>query len=93
MSLLLAIGHALGGPRPDRRAGLAVTCVARNSGLALFIAGSSEGGQRVLPGLLIWILLGAASAMPYSLWMKRRVARRYRVAARSSCPATRSESM
>ncbi len=37
----ITIGHLLGGPRPDRRAGLAVASLARNVGLALFIAGVS----------------------------------------------------
>jgi BASS family bile acid:Na+ symporter len=42
------IGHLLGGPRPGQRAGLAVASLARNIGLALYIAGLSEGGEGVI---------------------------------------------
>jgi BASS family bile acid:Na+ symporter len=69
----LAIGHILGGPGPERRAGLAVASLARNIGLALFIGGLSEGGSGVLPILLAYMLLGTAVAIPYSIWIKRRI--------------------
>jgi BASS family bile acid:Na+ symporter len=69
----VTIGHLLGGPRPDRRAGLAVASLARNVGLALFIAGVSGNGEGVIPAVLAYMLLGTAVAIPYSLWIKRQV--------------------
>ena len=69
----LAIGHLLGGPRPDQRSGLATACIARNIGLALFITGLSEGGAQSMPTLLVYMFLGAAVAIPYSLWIKRQI--------------------
>jgi len=69
----ITIGHLLGGPRPDRRAGLAVASLARNVGLALFIAGVSGNEEGVIPTILAYMLLGSAVAVPYSLWIKRQV--------------------
>ncbi len=69
----LAIGHLLGGQRPEHRAGLATACIARNIGLALFIVGLSEGGAQSMPTLLVYMFLGAAVAIPYSLWIKRQI--------------------
>ena len=69
----VTIGHLLGGPRPGQRAGLAVASLARNIGLALYIAGLSEGGEGVIPTLLAYMILGTAVAIPYSVWIKRQV--------------------
>ncbi len=69
----VTIGHLLGGPRPDRRAGLAVASLARNIGLALFIAGVGEGEEGVISTLLAYMILGTAVAIPYSVWIKRKV--------------------
>jgi BASS family bile acid:Na+ symporter len=69
----VTFGHLLGGPRPGQRAGLAVASLARNIGLALYIAGLSEGGEAVIPTLLVYMLLGTAVAIPYSVWIKRQV--------------------
>ena len=38
----LATGHYLGGPAQEYRSVLAIACIARNVGLALFIAGLSD---------------------------------------------------
>jgi len=67
------IGHLLGGPRPGQRAGLAVASLARNVGLAVYVAGLSEGGEGVIPTILAYMLLGTAVAIPYSIWIKRQV--------------------
>ena len=69
----LAIGHLLGGGRSDQRAGLAVASVARNIGLAMYIAGLSAYGEEIIPTLLAYMLLGAGIAIPYSLWVKRQI--------------------
>ncbi len=69
----LAIGHLLGGPALGERAALAVSSIARNVGLALFIATLSHVQQQVIPTLLSYMILGAIVAVPYSIWCKRHV--------------------
>jgi BASS family bile acid:Na+ symporter len=69
----LAIGHLLGGPRRDQRSALATTCIARNIGLALFIAELSDYGQHFIPTLLTYMILGGLLAVPYAVWSKRQL--------------------
>lgn len=69
----LAIGHAAGGPSNERRSSLAISSVARNVGLALFIAGLSDSGLSFVPTLLTYMILGALLAAPYSMWRKRQM--------------------
>ncbi len=70
----LVIGHLLGGPTADQRSALAVSCIARNIGLALFIATLNGVEHQVMPTLLAYMILGAGMAIPYSIWSKRRFA-------------------
>jgi bile acid:Na+ symporter, BASS family len=70
----LALGHLLGGPVPAERAALAISSIARNVGLALFITVLNHAEQAVIPTLLSYMILGAIVAVPYSAWSKRRVA-------------------
>jgi len=67
----LAIGHLLGGPSREHRSALAIASIARNVGLALFIAQLSDYGQNFIPTLLTYMILGGLLAVPYSLWSKR----------------------
>ncbi len=69
----LAIGHLLGGPSREQRSVLAIASIARNVGLALFIAGLSDYGQHFIPTLLTYMILGALLAVPYSVWSKRQM--------------------
>jgi BASS family bile acid:Na+ symporter len=69
----VAIGHLLGGDNPARRGGLAVASVARNIGLALYILGLTDSGQEVAPTVLVFLLVGLAVAVPYSLWIRRQI--------------------
>jgi len=69
----LAIGHLLSGPPQERRSVLAIANIARNVGLALFIAGLSDYGQQFIPTLLTYLILGALLAVPYSVWSKRQM--------------------
>ena len=64
-----------GGPAANERAALAISSIARNVGLALFITALKGVEQTVLPTLLSYMILGAIVAVPYSAWSKRRVAR------------------
>jgi hypothetical protein len=45
----LTIGHLLGGPRHHQRGGLAVACIARNLGLAVFIVGLRNSNEEMIP--------------------------------------------
>ncbi len=69
----LAIGHLLGGPRRDQRSALATACIARNIGLALFIAELSYYGQHLVPTILTYMILGGLLAIPYAVWSKRQL--------------------
>ncbi len=69
----LAIGHLLGGPRRDQRSALATACIARNIGLALFIAELSDYGEHFIPTLLTYMILGGLLAVPYAVWSKRQI--------------------
>jgi bile acid:Na+ symporter, BASS family len=68
----LAIGHLLGGPYLEQRSALAIASIARNVGLALFIAALSDYGQNFIPTLLTYMILGALLAVPYSVWSRRQ---------------------
>jgi bile acid:Na+ symporter, BASS family len=69
----LAIGHLLSGPPHEQRSVLAIASIARNVGLALFIANLSDYGQLFIPTLLTYMLLGALLAVPYTVWSKRQM--------------------
>lgn len=69
----LAIGHLLGGPPREQRSALAIASIARNVGLALFLAQLSDYGQNFIPTLLTYMILGALLALPYSVWSKRQM--------------------
>jgi bile acid:Na+ symporter, BASS family len=69
----LAIGHLLGGPHRDHRSALATACIARNVGLALFIAELSEYGQHLIPTILTYMILGGLLAVPYAVWSRRQL--------------------
>lgn len=68
----LTAGHLIGGPRRSQRAGLAIACLARNLGLAMFLAGLSGQPKTVLPSILVYMLLGVTAQVVYSVWLKRQ---------------------
>ena len=65
----------MGGPTRQQRAALAIACIARNVGLALFIAALFDYGQMFIPTMLAYVLFGFILAFPYSLWSKRQISR------------------
>jgi BASS family bile acid:Na+ symporter len=69
----LTFGHLLGGPRRDQCSALATACIARNVGLALFIAELSDYGQHFIPTILTYMILGGLLAVPYAVWSKRQL--------------------
>lgn len=70
--LALAIGHVMGGPAPGERSGLAIACIARNLGLAIFIGMLPGIEVEVMPTIAAFALIGGAVAIPYSLRAKRK---------------------
>jgi len=73
VALALTIGHLLGGPSREHRSVLAIASIARNVGLAFFIAGLSDYGQQFVPTLLTYMILGSLLAVPYAVWNKRQM--------------------
>src|SRR5262249_47805 len=71
---------------PNERASLAISSIARNVGLALFITALKGVEQTVLPTLLSYMILGAIVAVPYSAWSKRRVPRQRSAPSQQPCP-------
>lgn len=71
----LAIGHTLGGPELDYKSTLAIGCLARNLGLALLIAKLNDAVAELLPVLISFMLMGLILGLPYSLFMKKRIAK------------------
>lgn len=71
----LAIGHALGGPRPATRRALAVACGARNVGLALIVATTNGASGDVVAAMLAYVVIAAVVITPYVAWQRRRDAR------------------
>ena len=71
-SLSLSIGHLLGGPASETRSTVAIACIARNVGLALYIAILNQQTQAI-PVILSYLILAALVAFPYSAWMRRQI--------------------
>jgi BASS family bile acid:Na+ symporter len=73
----LAIGHLLGGPRPDTRVVLAIIASTRNMGLALAIAGASLAEPLpVQAAIVAYMFVEQVIQIPYLVWRKRAAARR-----------------
>jgi BASS family bile acid:Na+ symporter len=69
----LAIGHFLGGSDEDTRSILAISCIARNVGLALFIGVLNDIQKQILPTLIAYLVLGSVFGILYSIWYKRKL--------------------
>ncbi|MDJ0659345.1 MAG: DUF202 domain-containing protein [Crocosphaera sp.] len=70
----LIIGHLLGGvdDNIETRSTLATATIARNIGLALYIA-IVNGATNAIPGLAAYAVLGAIFALPYNVWVKNKI--------------------
>lgn len=71
--LSLGIGHILGGPDQERQSVVAISCIARNVGLALFIAVLNNVEKQVVPTLISYLVLGSVFGILYSIWYKRKL--------------------
>jgi BASS family bile acid:Na+ symporter len=69
-AVALAIGHALGGPDPDDRTALAVSCSTRHVGIAM-LAASTVPGPRTVVLVLEYVLAAAAVSITYMKWRAR----------------------
>jgi bile acid:Na+ symporter, BASS family len=72
VSLGLAAGHLLGGPRPDDRSVLAVATASRHPGVAIAIAHVNFPDQRlVVAAVVLYLLVGAVLSAVYLRWHQR----------------------
>ena len=69
----LGIGHIVGGHDKDKRSILAISCIARNVGLALFIGVLNDVQQKIIPTLIAYLILGSLFGILYSIWYKRKL--------------------
>jgi BASS family bile acid:Na+ symporter len=69
--LALAVGHHLGGPEPATRTATAISSAARNPALALLVATLNNASPAVSATILAYLLIGAATVLPYALWRQR----------------------
>ena len=68
----MAVGHALGGPKPAERAVLALASAARQA-LAILTANLSDH-KEALAAILLSVVLSMIVPIPYLRWMKPRMA-------------------
>jgi BASS family bile acid:Na+ symporter len=69
----LAIGHYLGGPKPENRTALALATASRHPGIALALAQANFPEQKLaMAAVLLYLLVNAAVSFPYLLSTKRR---------------------
>jgi bile acid:Na+ symporter, BASS family len=71
--MALAIGHMFGGPAPEDRTALAVSCATRHVGVAM-LAASTVPGPRTVSLILAYVLAAAIISIPYLSWRKRMTA-------------------
>lgn len=69
----LAIGHILGGIDIQNRSSLAIFCIARNIGLALFIAVIHNLEKEVIATLIAYAFIAGIFGVIYSIWYKKRL--------------------
>jgi BASS family bile acid:Na+ symporter len=72
----LLVGHALGGPEPDRSIVLAIACANRNPGIAASIATVNFPEESFGPTVVLYAVLVGVVSKPYLRWQASRVASR-----------------
>jgi len=66
----LCVGHLMGGPDPNDRTGIAVTCATRHVGVAMVIAAATPGPRTVVL-IVAYMLASALVIIPYMKWRGR----------------------
>jgi len=69
----LVAGHLLGGPEHRDRIALALSSGTRHPGIAMLIAAANGLGPEVRAAILLFVLVGILTAIPYQMWVKRQV--------------------
>ena len=72
-ALAVGVGHLLGGPEPATRTAVAITSAARNPGLALLVAALNRAPPEITATILAYLLVSAATLIPYVAWRRRAV--------------------
>ena len=72
--LALAIGHAMGGPHPQTRTAVAISCAVRNPGLALVVATVNNASATVTATVIAYLVISALTVLPYAFWRRRSAA-------------------
>jgi bile acid:Na+ symporter, BASS family len=69
----LIVGHVFGGPEPQNRTALALATATRHPGVAIAVLHAvAPDEQGVAPVLLLYLLAGIATSIPYIRWRTRR---------------------
>ena len=66
----LGVGHLMGGPDPNDRTALAVTCATRHVGVAMVIAAATPGPRTVVL-IVAYMVASALVIIPYMKWRGR----------------------
>ena len=66
----LGVGHLMGGPDPNDRTALAVTCATRHVGVAMVIAAATPGPRTVVL-IVAYMVASALVIIPYMKWRSR----------------------
>ena len=69
--LALFVGHQMGGPEPATRTATAISCAARNPGLALVVATLNRADPAINATILAYLVIAAATVIPYVAWRQR----------------------
>jgi BASS family bile acid:Na+ symporter len=72
----LGAGHLLGGPDPATRTAVAISCAARNPGLALLVATLNAAPPAITAAVLAYFAVAAFTLIPYVAWRRRAADRR-----------------
>jgi len=68
----LGVGHAMGGPDPNDRTALAVSCATRHVGVAMVVAAATPNPRTVVL-IVAYALASAVVIIPYMKWRSRVV--------------------
>ena len=69
----LLIGHFVGGPKPENRAGLAMATASRHPGIAIALAVANFPEEKLaIPAVLLYLLVNVLVSIPYQIWTKRK---------------------
>src|SRR5215510_8203066 len=69
----LLIGHFVGGPKPENRAGLAMATASRHPGIAIALTVANFPEEKLaIPAVLLYLLVNAFVSIPYHTWTKRQ---------------------